>query len=96
MPVTLVDIEKMIADLLPLVDGKPDIKGVGTPDIAQTVLQSANSADTASLQVFFNRRTNEEGWHEIAVVLAKSLITVDKEHRKIIMAINDEGSTVGI
>ena len=76
-------IERMIADLLPIVDGKPDMSG-DEPDIAQLVLQAQ---DKAELQPFFNERTDAEGWREIAVLLAKALLTIDKEHRAIIKAI---------
>jgi len=81
--VTREKIEQMILELLPLVDGKPDMDG-DRGDIAYIVLLPSGSEE---LQPFFVNRTGEEGWREIARVLASALITMDKTHREIIREI---------
>ena len=80
-------IEQMVLDLLPMSDGKPDVDGTGSPDIAQQVLQAKGPADIEAFPSFFNKRSGEEGWHEIAVVLAKAIIQIDRWHREIIETI---------
>jgi hypothetical protein len=78
----LAKIEQMVAELLPIPDDH-----VGDPDIAHIVLRIRDCADKATVESFFKGRSGEEGWYEIAHLLANALITIDKEHRKIIKAI---------
>ncbi len=87
-------IEEMLAELLPSDNGKPDISGTGSPDIARLVLNTRDCSDTVTLQNFFNHRSGEEGWYEIADLLARALVSVDKEHRKIIDLIQRARSNV--
>jgi len=78
-------IERMIADLLPVVDGKPDMTG-DEADIAYCVVQDR---DRTKLQRFFEKRTAEDGWREVAIILARALIMVDRGHREIILEIRN-------
>jgi hypothetical protein len=89
MQPTIAQIEQMIIDLLPIENDQPDMDGTGT-EIARIVSQATEVSHCAELGSFFKSRSSEEGWREIAVVLAKALLTIDKEHRAIIKAIRSE------
>lgn len=78
-------IEQMIADLLPVVDGEPDMTS-NEPDIARFVLEPQYRE---KLRPLFDNRTAEEGWRKIAVILAGALIQVDRGHREIILEIRN-------